>query len=656
MLKDVLWTDKYQPKQFGEIQVNSKVTEAFEKISRAPKELPHMLLYGPPGSGKKTQLMACLRKVFGSDIDDKVISRVEITSGTFGSKSAKAAVKRRKLADPSSDSSSLLTISSPHHVECNPSLAGGVLDTMIIQKIVVDMAESNTISVANRSVRLKVKPSTTTTTTTSSSSSSSAIVAEPKLKYRVLIINCYDKLTKKAQEALRRTIEKYGDRCRLVLMCNSSTKVIPAIRSRCQMIRIPAPSVDDISSILSEVLEKEKGMDICKLFPGGIDGVEKFVNDNRRNLRACLLSLQHMVSTVAPTSASASSAAVASSSSLMTPTPRRMTPDDPTRYGSVDKVDGWLDDAAADALLAYCCKLPTRLYPFGLKQQRLMWAYGDPGAKHSFRDIEVKIEPWPSEIEAIRSRLMREFGVYTNFCLVNHYRDGRDAIAAHADGELYAKDQSVFTVSLGSTRIMRLVPFARDRSAIGMPVQHGDLVWMHGKIQQYWKHAIDTQPDVTTARYSFTFRCTQPCPLPPPAESKGGLREAIAPLWKECLDKIISDIGFQQVTSQVIVIRDTLLHVIGSGVPIDTIFRYMHRKLTDLANDGGSYSVSACCEISRLAADYQFKSVVGSVAHSHLLAFVVESMALYRNVSYKEFNGKSDPDALIPSTPYRFKK
>jgi len=56
-----------------------------------------------------------------------------------------------------------------------------------------------------------------------------------------------DHLTKDAQHALRRTMEKYMATCRVILCCNSTSKVIPAIRSRCLGIRVAAPSVDEVS-------------------------------------------------------------------------------------------------------------------------------------------------------------------------------------------------------------------------------------------------------------------------------------------------------------------------------------------------------------------------------------------------------------------------
>ncbi|KAH9373578.1 hypothetical protein HPB48_014825 [Haemaphysalis longicornis] len=65
----------------------------------------------------------------------------------------------------------------------------------------------------------------------------------------VVILTEVDKLTKDAQHALRRTMEKYMATCRLILCCNSCSKVIPAIRSRCLGIRVAAPSLDEVNPL-----------------------------------------------------------------------------------------------------------------------------------------------------------------------------------------------------------------------------------------------------------------------------------------------------------------------------------------------------------------------------------------------------------------------
>ncbi len=41
-------------------------------------------------------------------------------------------------------------------------------------------------------------------------------------------------------------MEKYIGSCRLILCCNSISRVIPAIRSRCLAIRIAAPTIDEV--------------------------------------------------------------------------------------------------------------------------------------------------------------------------------------------------------------------------------------------------------------------------------------------------------------------------------------------------------------------------------------------------------------------------
>lgn len=63
----------------------------------------------------------------------------------------------------------------------------------------------------------------------------------------VIVVMEVDRLTKDAQHALRRTMEKYISTCRLILCCNSMSRVTPAIRSRCLGIRVAAPTIDEVS-------------------------------------------------------------------------------------------------------------------------------------------------------------------------------------------------------------------------------------------------------------------------------------------------------------------------------------------------------------------------------------------------------------------------
>ncbi|KAI9907097.1 hypothetical protein PsorP6_004313 [Peronosclerospora sorghi] len=51
-----------------------------------------------------------------------------------------------------------------------------------------------------------------------------------------------DRLSKHAQHALRRTMEKYTATCHLVLCCNNPSKAIDPLRSRCLGVRIAIKS------------------------------------------------------------------------------------------------------------------------------------------------------------------------------------------------------------------------------------------------------------------------------------------------------------------------------------------------------------------------------------------------------------------------------
>lgn len=63
----------------------------------------------------------------------------------------------------------------------------------------------------------------------------------------VVIINEADALSRDAQAALRRTMEKYMTNMRLILCASSTSKIIAPIRSRCLLVRVAAPDSPEVS-------------------------------------------------------------------------------------------------------------------------------------------------------------------------------------------------------------------------------------------------------------------------------------------------------------------------------------------------------------------------------------------------------------------------
>jgi replication factor C subunit 3/5 len=81
-------------------------------------------------------------------------------------------------------------------------------------------------------------------------------------------------------------MEKYSPNLRLILIANSSTKILAPIRSRCLLVRVAAPSQDSIVAVLKNVADAES---LGKIAPGVL---EKIATESKRNLRRALLMLE----------------------------------------------------------------------------------------------------------------------------------------------------------------------------------------------------------------------------------------------------------------------------------------------------------------------------------------------------------------------------
>jgi replication factor C subunit 3/5 len=80
-------------------------------------------------------------------------------------------------------------------------------------------------------------------------------------------------------------MEKYSPNLRLILLANSTSNIIAPIRSRCLLVRVAAPTEEDITGVLASVGKKE-GYKACEPLE------KRIAKESGRNLRRALLMFE----------------------------------------------------------------------------------------------------------------------------------------------------------------------------------------------------------------------------------------------------------------------------------------------------------------------------------------------------------------------------
>lgn len=209
--------DKYRPDKRENIFFHKELIELLSKMS-SDEAIPHIIFYGPEGSGKKTIIRLFLEMLFDSSVHKT--SDVPYKVSGSGSKNTIEKIKQ-----------------SNYHIVIDPK--NNNYDRYLIHDIVKEYAKRKTLGAykTNRS-------------------------------FKVVSINNLDNMSYYAQTALRRTMERYNDKCRFVMWCKSLSKVIKPLQSRCVCIRVSAPSDDDLFKYVLRISAKEHVMLSSKQYTG----------------------------------------------------------------------------------------------------------------------------------------------------------------------------------------------------------------------------------------------------------------------------------------------------------------------------------------------------------------------------------------------------
>ena len=219
----MLWVDKYRPKTLAEADLLPEPTNALKTLA-GTKDMPHLLVYGPPGGGKRTRVMGLLAQQFGPSVYNVKLDHKSVQ------------VTESKAIE-------VTTLSSPHHIDINPSDAGNY-DRVIVMQMIREIAST--------------VPLVTNSNGLSGNSKGAGGTSQPaKPPFKVIVMNEVDKLSRGAQQALRRTMEKYIETCRIILVCSSASRLIQPLRSRCLSIRVPLHDEASVAKVARHICEKE---------------------------------------------------------------------------------------------------------------------------------------------------------------------------------------------------------------------------------------------------------------------------------------------------------------------------------------------------------------------------------------------------------------
>lgn len=102
-----------------------------------------------------------------------------------------------------------------------------------------------------------------------------------EVPFKILVLDEADNMTGDAQQALRRTMERYTETCRFILVCNYSSRIIEPIQSRCAPFRFTPLSDEDIAERLRFIAKHEK----VELVEDGIKAIlQECSGDSRKSI------------------------------------------------------------------------------------------------------------------------------------------------------------------------------------------------------------------------------------------------------------------------------------------------------------------------------------------------------------------------------------
>ncbi|CAK7339596.1 unnamed protein product [Dovyalis caffra] len=235
------WADKHQPGSLNGFTCHKHEAQILSQLV-SHDSIPHILLKGPSGSGKKALAMALIGEIFGDSCWNKTHDL-----RYFLVQEQRAAAQ---VAVP--------ITSSAHHVEINVNSEPNAKYALmgLVKEI------SKTYAIIPEVSHVNLNPD-----------------------YKVLVLYEVDKAPENIQHLIKWIMDCYTDACKLIICCEDDSDILETVKNRCKVLKVDAPVTHEIMEVLIQIASKEE-FDLPMSFAA------KIAAKSKQNLRKAIMALE----------------------------------------------------------------------------------------------------------------------------------------------------------------------------------------------------------------------------------------------------------------------------------------------------------------------------------------------------------------------------
>ncbi|KAF7090606.1 hypothetical protein CFC21_093330 [Triticum aestivum] len=205
----LFWADKYRPRTLNGFTCHREQVQQLKQLI-SPEFCPHIILKGPPGSGKRSLCRAVLTEIFGDS-----------------SLNVSHYLKSCNAQGPASAPIFVPLSSSDHHVELNM-----------------------------RSQSKNARYALTALANEMSSKHKITEISATK-NFKVIVLYDVDKVSENNQRLIKWIIDSSSDSCKIIMTCQDGPHLLDSITNRCKLISIGVPNTREVVEVLNHISKRE---------------------------------------------------------------------------------------------------------------------------------------------------------------------------------------------------------------------------------------------------------------------------------------------------------------------------------------------------------------------------------------------------------------